>query len=88
MDAITVARRKRPRHDIADHRPAKRPSAFGRNIVRLAAHNGSVHRGEKRFHREIFGHEEKIDGAIEYVEIRIPNIDPAPGIERAEVLPK
>jgi hypothetical protein len=30
----------------------------------------------------------KIDGAIEYVEIRIPNVDPAPGIERAEVLPK
>jgi mannose-6-phosphate isomerase-like protein (cupin superfamily) len=30
----------------------------------------------------------KIDGAIEYAEIRIPNVDPAPGIERAEVLPK
>lgn len=28
----------------------------------------------------------KIDGSIEYVEIRIPNVDPAPGIERAEVL--
>jgi len=28
-----------------------------------------------------------IDGAIEYFEIQIPNIDPAPGIERAEVLP-
>jgi mannose-6-phosphate isomerase-like protein (cupin superfamily) len=27
-----------------------------------------------------------IDDAIEYVEIQIPNIDPAPGIERAEVL--
>lgn len=27
-----------------------------------------------------------IDGTIEYVEIQIPNIDPAPGIERAEVL--
>jgi Cupin len=26
-----------------------------------------------------------IDEAIEYVEIQIPNIDPAPGIERAEV---
>lgn len=26
----------------------------------------------------------QIDGAIEYVEIRIPNVDPAPGIERAE----
>lgn len=28
-----------------------------------------------------------IDDAIEYVEIQIPNIDPAPGVERAEVLP-
>jgi hypothetical protein len=28
-----------------------------------------------------------IDGTIEYVEIRIPNIDPAPGIERAEIAP-
>jgi hypothetical protein len=27
----------------------------------------------------------EIDGAIEYVEIRIPNVDPAPGVERAEV---
>ena len=26
----------------------------------------------------------QIDGVIEYVEIRIPNVDPAPGIERAE----
>jgi len=26
----------------------------------------------------------EINGAIEYVEIRIPNVDPAPGIERAE----
>jgi len=30
----------------------------------------------------------KIDGAIEYVEIRIPNVDPAPGIERAEIISK
>ena len=29
----------------------------------------------------------QIDGAIEYVEIRIPNVDPAPGIERAEIAP-
>lgn len=29
----------------------------------------------------------KINGAIEYVEIRVPNLDPAPGIERAEVAP-
>jgi hypothetical protein len=29
----------------------------------------------------------QIDGAIEYVEIRIPNVDPAPGIERAESAP-
>jgi hypothetical protein len=28
-----------------------------------------------------------IDGSIEYVEIAIPNVDPAPGIERAEVRP-
>ncbi len=28
----------------------------------------------------------QIDSAIEYVEIQIPNMDPAPGIERAEVL--
>jgi hypothetical protein len=27
-----------------------------------------------------------IDGTIEYVEIAIPNVDPAPGIERAELL--
>jgi mannose-6-phosphate isomerase-like protein (cupin superfamily) len=27
----------------------------------------------------------EIDGVIEYVEIRIPNVDPAPGVERAEV---
>lgn len=30
----------------------------------------------------------QIDGAIEYFEVRIPNIDPAPGIERAEVKAK
>ncbi len=29
----------------------------------------------------------QIDGAIDYFEIQIPNIDPAPGIERAEVRP-
>ena len=29
-----------------------------------------------------------IDNAIEYFEIQIPNIDPAAGIERAEVLPR
>ncbi len=29
----------------------------------------------------------EIDGVIEYVEIRIPNVDPAPGVERAEVAP-
>jgi hypothetical protein len=28
-----------------------------------------------------------IDGTIEYVEIAVPNVDPAAGIERAEVLP-
>ena len=28
-----------------------------------------------------------ITDSIEYVEIQIPNVDPAPGIERAEVLP-
>lgn len=28
----------------------------------------------------------QIDGAIDYFEIQIPNIDPAPGIERAEIL--
>ncbi len=27
----------------------------------------------------------EIDGVIEYVEIRIPNVDPAPGVDRAEV---
>ena len=29
----------------------------------------------------------QIDGTIEYVEIAVPNVDPAPGIERAEVRP-
>ena len=29
----------------------------------------------------------EIDGSIEYFEIQIPNMDPAPGVERAEVLP-
>jgi hypothetical protein len=29
----------------------------------------------------------QIDGAIDYFEIQISNVDPAPGIERAEVLP-
>ena len=29
----------------------------------------------------------EIDGSIEYVEIRVPNVDPAPGIERAIVAP-
>jgi hypothetical protein len=29
----------------------------------------------------------EIDDAIEYVEIRIPNVDPAPGVERAEIAP-
>ncbi len=28
-----------------------------------------------------------IDGSVEYFEITVPNVDPAPGIERAEVLP-
>jgi hypothetical protein len=28
-----------------------------------------------------------IDGTLEYVEIAVPNVDPAPGIERAEVRP-
>ena len=30
----------------------------------------------------------QIDGTIEYFEVRIPNMDPAPGIERAEVKAK
>ena len=30
----------------------------------------------------------QIDGTIEYVEIQVPNVDPAPGIERAEVKAK
>jgi mannose-6-phosphate isomerase-like protein (cupin superfamily) len=30
----------------------------------------------------------QIDGTIEYVEIQIPNVDPAPGIERAEMAVK
>jgi hypothetical protein len=29
----------------------------------------------------------EIDDAIEYVEIAVPNVDPAPGVERAETLP-
>ena len=29
----------------------------------------------------------QIDGSIEYVEIHVPNVDPAPGVERAEVAP-
>ena len=29
----------------------------------------------------------EIEGVIEYVEIRTPNVDPGPGIERAEVAP-
>jgi hypothetical protein len=29
----------------------------------------------------------QIDGTIEYVEIAVGNVDPAPGIERAEVRP-
>ena len=29
----------------------------------------------------------EIDGTIEYVEIAVPNVDPAPGVERAEVRP-
>ena len=29
----------------------------------------------------------EIDEAIEYVEIQVPNVDPAPGIERAALLP-
>jgi hypothetical protein len=28
----------------------------------------------------------QIDGAIDYFEISVPNVDPAPGVERAEVL--
>jgi hypothetical protein len=28
----------------------------------------------------------EIDGTIEYVEIAVPNVDPAPGVERAELL--
>jgi hypothetical protein len=29
----------------------------------------------------------KINGSIEYVEITVPNVDPAPGVERAEIAP-
>ena len=29
----------------------------------------------------------EIEGEIEYVEIRVPNVDPAPGVERAEIAP-
>jgi hypothetical protein len=29
----------------------------------------------------------EIDGTIEYFEIAVPNVDPAPGVERAELLP-
>jgi hypothetical protein len=29
----------------------------------------------------------EIEGEIEYVEIRVPNVDPAPGVERAETAP-
>jgi len=29
----------------------------------------------------------EIEGEIEYVEIRAPSVDPAPGIERAEIAP-
>jgi len=29
----------------------------------------------------------QIEGAIDYFEISVPNVDPAPGVERAEVLP-
>ena len=29
----------------------------------------------------------EIDSAIEYVEIRVPNVDPVPGVERAEIAP-
>jgi hypothetical protein len=29
----------------------------------------------------------QIDGTIDYFEIAVPNVDPAPGVERAEVLP-
>ena len=29
----------------------------------------------------------EIDGELEYVEIRMPNVDPAPGVERAEIAP-
>jgi hypothetical protein len=29
----------------------------------------------------------EINGTIEYVEIRVPNVDPGPGVERAEIAP-
>jgi len=29
----------------------------------------------------------EIEGEIEYVEIRVPNVDPGPGVERAEIAP-
>jgi hypothetical protein len=29
----------------------------------------------------------RLDGAVDYFEIQIPDMDPAPGIERAEVVP-
>jgi hypothetical protein len=29
----------------------------------------------------------EINGTIEYVEVRVQNVDPAPGVERAEVAP-
>jgi mannose-6-phosphate isomerase-like protein (cupin superfamily) len=29
----------------------------------------------------------EIEGEIEYVEMRVPNVDPAPGVERAEIAP-
>src|SRR6185369_13940536 len=29
----------------------------------------------------------EVEGEIEYVEIRVPNVDPGPGVERAEIAP-
>jgi len=64
QDAIAHAGRKRFRKDEVLDAAAERASHFQSIVVGFAAEDGSVDGFEEGAHRIVFGHEEKIDGAV------------------------
>ncbi len=65
-DAVAFAGRLRMRENVALHFRAAESACthFESIVVGLAPHDGSINGGEKRAHRIVLGHEEKIDRAI------------------------